>query len=623
MASQNKKLQQKKILTKKQNFQPQSSDASIMYILPIMFIIAILPLIVKIHQYSANLSQFEWFTENDIFFDFFLYYKQLFLIGTAVIMIIFILFNTYKDRKSIRLPYIFIPLGIYALLALLSSLVSKYRSYSFTGIHEQFESVFAVLAYCCLAYYAYLYTKSEKNLKYIIYSLLISVLFLSLLGLTQVAGHDFYNTQTGWNFISNSIYRNFKSEFNFVAGINRVYLSFYNPNYVGTYVTMILPIMLFMAIFTKKLWLRLLFLAAMIGLAICLYGSKSTAGFVGVSVTIILSVILLWRYFIKYFYISIPLIILMIISLFVINVKFDNYFGNQIQKITNIQKSAPLLTEIQTNDDNVTFKYNGNTLKVNFLYDSSGICYFVFMDENNAVLPSTMDSTNGSFTITDDRYTGFIFTPSISNNIVGFTIPIDGITWFFTNQTEDHTYYYMNSAGRLTKMITAPSALFTGYEHYASGRGYIWSRTIPLLKDKIILGSGAETFSIVFPQQDYVNIYNYGFGGQFITKPHCLYLQMAVQTGVLSVIAFLIFYIIYFISSIRLYIKGKFPDIFSVIGAAIFVGTIGYMICSLTNDSSITTAPLYWILIGIGIAVNSKVKNNQTLNPNNNFSKNR
>jgi hypothetical protein len=63
----------------------------------------------------------------------------------------------------------------------------------------------------------------------------------------------------------------------------------------------------------------------------------------------------------------------------------------------------------------------------------------------------------------------------------------------------------------------------------------------------------------------------------------------------------------YFISSLRLYIKGTFDNYFSRAGVSIFIGTIAYMIAGITNDSTITVAPVFWVLIGIGIAVNYKI----------------
>ena len=134
------------------------------------------------------------------------------------------------------------------------------------------------------------------------------------------------------------------------------------------------------------------------------------------------------------------------------------------------------------------------------------------------------------------------------------------------------------------------------------------SRTIPLLKKYVLLGSGADTFSIAFPQHDYVSAKNHGYGEQLISKPHCWYLQVGVQTGVVSLIALLVFYGMYFVQSIRLYSKKVFDSYLSQAGVAVFVGTIGYMIAGLTNDSSITVAPVFWGVIGLGVAINYILK---------------
>ncbi len=37
-----------------------------------------------------------------------------------------------------------------------------------------------------------------------------------------------------------------------------------------------------------------------------------------------------------------------------------------------------------------------------------------------------------------------------------------------------------------------------GYEKFASGRGFIWSRSIPLLKDSVFIGYGADTYPLIF-----------------------------------------------------------------------------------------------------------------------------
>ena len=111
-----------------------------------------------------------------------------------------------------------------------------------------------------------------------------------------------------------------------------------------------------------------------------------------------------------------------------------------------------------------------------------------------------------------------------------------------------------------------------------------------------------------FPQQDYVALHNFGFGNQLLTKPHNLYLQISVQTGLLSLIAFLAFYGMYFISSLKLYLKGKYKSYYAKVGVATLVASLNYMILGLANDSSITVTPVFWVLLGLGITVNRLAK---------------
>ena len=178
----------------------------------------------------------------------------------------------------------------------------------------------------------------------------------------------------------------------------------------------------------------------------------------------------------------------------------------------------------------------------------------------------------------------------------------------FSNQVGDGTYHILNRFLKWDKLYQQPENILNGYEEIASGRGYLWSRTLPLLKKYMFLGSGPDTYTMAFPQNDYLGFYNHGYEALFITKPHSLYLQIAVQTGVLSLIAFLLFYGYYFITSLRLYLKGRFSSYYAQVGVAIMIGTFAYMIAGLTNDSSITTAPVFWCLMGLGLVVNEKAK---------------
>lgn len=93
----------------------------------------------------------------------------------------------------------------------------------------------------------------------------------------------------------------------------------------------------------------------------------------------------------------------------------------------------------------------------------------------------------------------------------------------------------------------------------------------------------------------------------YVSKPHNMYLQIGVQTGVLSLLAFLLLYGFYFVESLRCYwnSSGKAQHL---VGIGIFLEPFGYMISCIFNDSTVTVAPLFWCLLGAGIAVNQLCK---------------
>lgn len=128
-------------------------------------------------------------------------------------------------------------------------------------------------------------------------------------------------------------------------------------------------------------------------------------------------------------------------------------------------------------------------------------------------------------------------------NYISIDFIVDDHHLYFTNQVEDtgmdSGYYFVNCYGRLEKLDSTAigtSRLLDGREKLISGRGYIWSRTIPLLREYLFLGSGQDTFAIVYPNNDYIGKLNWDYENILITKPHCMYLQIAVQSGVLSLL---------------------------------------------------------------------------------------
>ena len=146
---------------------------------------------------------------------------------------------------------------------------------------------------------------------------------------------------------------------------------------------------------------------------------------------------------------------------------------------------------------------------------------------------------------------------------------------------------------------------FYGKERLGSARGYIWARSLPLLKETLLLGYGPDTYALHFPQDDYLGKwYAYGTTSIVVDKPHNLYLQIALNQGVIALIGFLILVGAYIVRSMKLYAFRDGYSRFDIMGIAILLGIVGYLGAGVFNDSVVSVAPIFWILLGAGMAIN-------------------
>lgn len=601
------------------------NDKENYFLIVIGFILAVIPLITKAVIYDPKLAEFDWFSQSSSAVDVFLYWKQgafTFAFIVMAICLVFTIGNKYvlKNRsikESFRMQAIFIPLFLYGILSLVSTLVSKYRGFGFRGIFEQFESVWCLLGYVVLVYFVYMYVRSVKDVRVVINVLAVGALIIGLIGTFQGLKLDLFRTSFGKQLIASSTVKAETLSFSFDLG--RAYVTLYNPNYVGVYCTLLIPMFTVLTVFAKRMAERMLYLSVAVTLLISMFAAQFKAGIVSLVIVALVILFLLRKQVIKKWFIVVP-IVLGIIALFVgVDTANNHVYSTSIVEAFKIDPTPQEpLQDIVVGKESVEVTYNGE--KYNVSVDTSvsedgtitNYGAFHIVKEDGTECPLYLSEAEGKYRVDDANLAAFAIYPNLGIN--GFTMEIASstqpgkiINWNFIKK--DTGYVYCNYYGRESYIEKADTALFDGYEDLASKRGFIWARTIPLLKKYFILGSGADTFSIVFPQHDYVSFNNNGYGEQLISKPHCWFLQVGVQTGVLSLLALLVFYGMYFVQSIRLYSKKISDSYLSQVGVAILVGTIGYMIAGLTNDSSITVAPVFWGVIGLGITVNIMVKN--------------
>ncbi|MBQ9765312.1 MAG: O-antigen ligase family protein [Lachnospiraceae bacterium] len=576
-------------------------------LIPLFILIAVVPLIMKLYIYDSGLSKYGWFADTNSSVDIFLHSKAVMVIFLAVTMaFILVVKRIMGSMPSLKKEYwLFFLLG-YGALTFLSTVCSEYRSFGFSGIYEQFESVWVILSYCMITFYTFVVFRTKEDIKPIKIAFLILLAAISFIGLSQFFGHDFFESTLGKALIIPSEHANLRDQLSFSfsgSANNAVYLTLYNPNYVGVFTALLLPITLIFIPFSKNALAKAAWGVLSILLLVCAFGSGSKAFLIALVGIAFVAVIICRKYFLKHY-----LLVLITVCTFVIIVRAAfAYMGispiDYVKNALTLKEVSYPLNDIDITEDSVKVVYNNETLQVKCT-NSSGFVFLEFYDENGNVIESTTGDNNIT-RLTDERFSSFSFSLYSGQNVFPYVVGmrIDNAEFLFTN-IEGEGYTYVTHHFEADMLIDSPSAFPNKYNRLMSGRGFIWSKSIPLLKDSIILGSGADSFSLVFPNSDYVDRTNAGYGDILITKPHSLYLQIAIQHGIPAFICFIVVCAWYLLQSLKLYWKTDFSNKFHLLGIALMLGVIGYLILGITNDSSITCAPLFWMALGLGYAVN-------------------
>jgi len=581
-------------------------------LIPILFVICVIPLLMKLYIYDPCLDSFSWSLFPQEAVDVFLHCKANALITTALFMFIILAVAVYINLKKgtytfkdILKPKWIIPLISFGLLALISTLLSEHRYFGFNGITEQFESIWVVLAYCIVTLYAFYFIRTNEDINIICKGLFIVLALLCAIGLTQLVGHDFWESNLGKSLFVPDKYSELKDSlhFNFSgSGNHQVYLTFYNPNYVGMFTALVLPITLLLCLSGKTWVQRMAWGILSILIFLCALGSGSKAFLLSFVLSACIGIIFLICKNIKYM----P-VITAIISVFVIAINaystYTNININQYVKNALTPKSNPsyIIEDFIVEKDCITLKYNGSELSIS--YDSANYTDVSAWDENGAPITYYIDEYD-YYHFEDERFADVSLTFYPFHEEYPYVGEIYVATKIYNFTTINNEFVFLNYNLMPDTIQRAESALFTNYDRLFSGRGYLWSRTIPLLKDTIIFGTGADTFTIVFPQNDYVARANAGYAYSLITKPHSMYLQSAVQYGVAALICYLIVIVIYLLQTFILCWKSNFKTRCSYLAFGISLGIIGYCISGISNDSCVALAPMAWVLLGIGFATN-------------------
>jgi len=575
-------------------------------LLPIAIILSVIPLIVFSKIIKLSEIELKNWTGGQTYADFFSYYKSQWLMICTVLAIVF--FFAYFIIKGLKIEksFLYIPTAVYAGLIILSAVTSKYPEIALKGFAGRYEGMWVLLCYLALMLVVFNLVKSENQIRFLLGALLISAAIICLIGLFQFMGLDLFRSDFGKQLILPQQYQKYKDSLNFRFEDTYIYSTLQNPNYVGSYTALLIPVALAFIAFSKKIYIKIGG-AVLTGLLLVnLFGSRSRAGLVGLLVTVIFAIVLFRKAIFKRKLLVSAVVLSMLVLFFGADYALNGILTKRIVSEFSILSSDEVqffdLQDIIFKDNTVSVVSSTETLTIEKRDDS---LYFTDTEDQylDPVIKEEEDIINVSFT--DPAYKNYYIT------IEGNTITVNQKEVTFQLKLEEDGFKFIGSNGELIDNIIKPESLgFSGKERLGSARGYIWSRSFPLLKNSILFGYGPDTFVIEFPQYDYIGkIRAYGTPQMIVDKPHNMFLQIAMNTGVLSLLSALVLFGFYIIQSLKLYMKSiNNKSMTAISGVGIFLGICGYLCSAFFNDSVVAIAPVFWILLGLGFACNGLYK---------------
>jgi hypothetical protein len=624
--------------------------------LPIIVFCAVTVLIVRMHPYTRPMDQFFWTNQSDTtsIKDFFSYYKMVCIVLCSSVAMLVLLYQAVTQSLAVKRSFAYIFIPVYAFFVVLSYMMSDYKEFAWLGWNDRFEGTLTLLCYMAMLFYIINTVRTEKDIKAILYPFAVSVVLLSLLGISQGVGADFFQTTLGqklimpngtlqsgltiWESIDAAAAEG-KKYLTFHFQNKEIYQTIYNINYVSFYLTLLIPLvgMLFIAAFNKgkdEKFIRKIALGVLFSLIIYnLIGSDSSGGFFGLGIIGLSGILLFNKKLLRWVK---PLLILFVITGVIAGVTAERWMpelGKSIAGVLGTQSRQedadppvaadaapgslkPMIDYIVTKEQSIELSINNNPLTINALHGKAGEIPVISVadGQGNAIPLQQIEGKPGVFSLEDERFSAYLTLSYLRTEKDYYLIMSTQQTQWKFFVGEDEIYYYSN-AGRPVSLYDVPHFGFEDNPNFGSWRGYIWSRSFPLLKDTFFAGTGADTYPAVFPQEDFAGKYSTSTRDRrdiIVDKPHNMYLHMAIGTGWVSLFAMLGLFGVYIVQSIRLFRKSAYEsDYIPYLGAGIFLGVLGFLAAAMVNDSTVSVMPMFYTLLGLGISINMMLKPRQ------------
>lgn len=624
----------------------------IIFLLP-AFVFTLSILLVRLKKLSMPMSDIYWSSDTDtsVMTNLFTWWKSIAIMGAGCLALVLMLAGYFSGAIRFKKNKAYLFMFVYIGFALFSLAFSDYRYFAIHGMNEHSEGIFVLIAYMILVVYLLNAVDSNRRLCYVVCCILLAASLLGLLGITQAHGHDFLATASGQKLITpNEIMGQGLNTWEMIDLLDKmgqqaysfsetVYQTVYNPNYVPLYLILVVSLcaLLFIYLCKASNGMKKLVSIPLLGIYILLlynfFASNSASGYLGLTALFLSAVVVFRRYILKWI---VPLLCLALATggvMYVLQDHWwpevkDTFFSLKEIVIQQVYAEDEIIVNydyendpaslyipidyIDASEGHLHFGINGAEL--DFARDEAHHAYTVQDGEGAPLYMTKIEGTDNEFQILDDRFHDYVklFLSKDENNIIYLSLTTDKYPWRFRYDGEE--FWYQNSVGKevmLHPVEHSPLIPFSRYK-FGTWRGRIWATTIPMLKHYMLKGAGPDVFPFVFPQDDYVTIYNCAKGSYSLSlvtdKAHNIYMQYWVNTGFPSLLAWLGLIGYYFVGAVRSFRRRGFEDFPDYINGAVFCGIIGFLATALLSDGSVNTMPMFYTMLGLGLAINAKDK---------------
>jgi hypothetical protein len=597
-------------------------------------VVGIMPLVVRaaVRPLPEELSLM-LHDKSPAYIDFLAYVRSWFL-GLPAVIIAFYFISEIVTKGKVRATIHFksliknpviIASAVFIFFMLLSAILSDYTYTSFYGTWERHEGVFTWLAYFTVFIAAMYYVRKPEYAKPILWGLIFSSLIMGIIGIGQFAGYDFFTTDFANRLIAGRFYE-LTTETGIINEFDIAHGTLYNPNTFGKYTAMAAPILLISGFsYSGKKFVNALLLLAGTLMLIGVFASSSLGGMIGIIAAAAAAAVLLL--------ISVPavikfsgwrtgLVIVPVLSVIVLSFLFIPFLNERAEVLYNRLQAFIDRENIRTED----YRVEGNTLHIirndkTLATITTEVEINLFSEAERSLRRSPADWV----TVRDAA--GEIVplahhqaTPGLdeifSYDYI-FNIPEHGR--IVLTRREGFFLYrdivLMNLEGQLHTLcllthtpvdLSQPVAAVGFYKREAWGthRGYIFSRTIAMMPQYWLVGSGPDTFINVFPHHDRFGLITSGMT-TIADKSHNVYLQTWITKGGIAALALIFLFGHYLFTTFVSLLRAK-KETAKAYGLrlGLLAGMTAFMVASLATDSTIGSTGVFFVLLGTGYGLN-------------------